>query len=184
MSHSKNHTKQFASIGDLKQWLAHSTSIIVLSVGVLGSSIELQSNLQSPSRLVTAIQCSGVDHYQGDCFVEYAESDEEDFDINYENFVFALCIEVVMASSKKRYGGIKRLAFALEDYSYLMARESVEFSGAIYRVLVEVPTDPDSLKKLVDIMKNEGAVFLTVPDGSGEITLANSYFGSKPFLPT
>ncbi|MBX7020839.1 hypothetical protein EX238_21605 [Providencia rettgeri] len=177
----KTCTKRLSK-SDLIPWLKSLVGATILSISIVGQTVELESNITSPIKLAATLAQKQEWLTDGPYVIEYAESNVENAeDFEYSAVAIAWISQANLKTTKKPVGGYTTLLHQLSDFEYvvLLTKEPPVLTG---RLLIALPSDPNELTQLKSILK-EYSVGYAFPDGTGTINELNYQQGSGLFHP-
>jgi len=173
--------KKKFSRSKLVKWLKSAVGISLLSISLGNNISTVMTNTTSPQFLAQTMEQRLDSFPKGNYIVEYERNTEEDEqdDIPYSKTIWAMAYDANLARGGKILN-LTSLLTKIGDFEYIVS--STKDTGAYNStsIFVKQPENPLELEELL-VTLNRYASFVTVEDGSGEITSTNSFINGKKF---
>ncbi|MBS0045160.1 hypothetical protein KFE26_23215 [Shewanella sp. M16] len=173
--------KKKLSRSKLKKWLKSAVGITLLSISINDDVSTVISNISSTSFLSKAMEQRIEAFPKGIYLIEYQRDDpEEDDDVPYNRTVWALAFDANLARGGKILN-LSNLLSDVSDYEYFVSSNTDTGAYKLTSIVVKQPENPIELKELVTIL-NRHSSFVSIENGSGKITSANSFINGNQFI--
>lgn len=173
--------KKKFSRAKLLKWLKSAAGITLLSISFGNSVSTVVSNTTSPRFVAQAMEKRLDAFPKGTYIVKYERSseDEEQEDIPYSKTIWAMAFDANLARGGKILN-LSMMISELGDFDYVVSSNDNRGAYQLTSILVKQPEDPLELESLL-ITLNKHASFVSVEDGSGEMSNVNSFINGKKF---
>lgn len=175
--------KKKLSRSKLLKWLKSAVGVTLLSISLGNNVSTVMTNTTSPQFVAKAMERRLDAFPKGTYIVKYErsanEDEDEQDDLPYSRTVWAMAFDANVA----RGGKILNLSTMLSEigeYEYVVSTNDDTGAYRLTSILVKQPENPIELEELLNIL-NRHASFVSVEDGSGEMTGANSFINGKKF---
>ncbi|SHO21935.1 Putative uncharacterized protein [Moritella viscosa] len=171
--------KKKLSRSKLKKWLKSAVGVTLLSIS-LGSSVStVITNSSSPSFVSKAMEHRIGAFPKGIYLVEYERNDNEadQDDIPYARTIWAMAHDANTSTGDKILN-LSNLLAEVGEYEYVISSNNDTGAYRLTSITVKQPENPIELEELLHVL-NKHASFVTVADGSNEITGSNSFINGE-----
>ncbi|MCZ4337711.1 hypothetical protein [Shewanella colwelliana] len=173
--------KKKFSRAKLLKWLKSAVGVTLLSISLGNNVSTVMTNTTSPQFVAKAMEQRLDAFPKGTYIVKYERSVDEDDqdDIPYSRTVWAMAFDANVA----RGGKILNLSTMLSEigeHEYVVSTNDDTGAYRLTSIMVKQPENPMELEELLNTL-NRHASFVSVEDGSGEMTGANSFINGEKF---
>lgn len=174
--------KKKFSRAKLLKWLKSAVGVTLLSISLGNNVSTVMTNTTSPQFVAKAMEQRIAAFPKGTYIVKYKLSSDENEqdDIPYSRTVWAMAFDANVARGGKILN-LSSMLLEISDYEYVVTSNNDTGAYKLTSIMVKQPEDPMELGVLLNTL-NKHASFVSVEDGSGEMTGANSFINGGKFV--